>query len=169
MEASIDDYLFHHDPVKKAERALKKVKPCLSKVLKTSSPSNQSTQLSRPSRSGSSSEFNNQKLPNQTSSSHPSMPSHPSHFKRTPLTAAQKHAVFLRDQGRCTHVDSAGRRCNQDRWVEVHHLTPVSQGGSNEPENLTTLCGFHHDLVHQLTLPLDHQVTWLRSPKCTYG
>jgi hypothetical protein len=24
---------------------------------------------------------------------------------------------------------------------------------------------FHHDLVHQLTLPLDNQVTWLRSPQ----
>lgn len=43
---------------------------------------------------------------------------------RVPLTAAEKHAVFLRDGGKCTHV------------------------GGNDPANLTTLCSFHHDLAH---------------------
>jgi 5-methylcytosine-specific restriction endonuclease McrA len=88
---------------------------------------------------------------------------------RQPLTAEQKHAVFRRDQGRCTHVNAQGERCNSDRYIEIHHIRPVSQGGSNEPENLTTLCSFHHDLVHQLSLPLDGQVTWLRSPQVRYG
>lgn len=26
----------------------------------------------------------------------------------------------------------------------------------------------HHDLVHQLSLPLEGQVTWLRSPRVSY-
>src|SRR5262249_527268 len=89
--------------------------------------------------------------------------------ERTPLTAAQKHAVFKRDQGRCTHVDASGRRCNQDRWLHTHHIVHVSQGGNNEPENLTTLCSFHHDLVHQLSLPIEGQVNWLRSPQRGYA
>jgi 5-methylcytosine-specific restriction endonuclease McrA len=78
---------------------------------------------------------------------------------RTKLTAAQKHEVFARDEGRCTHVSPGGERCNSDRWVEVHHIRPVSFGGGNEPENLTTLCSFHHDLAHQLSLPLEGQTT----------
>lgn len=62
--------------------------------------------------------------------------------QRIPLTAEQKHAVFARDKGLCTV-------CGSDRWVEIHHVQPVGQGGSNDPENLTTLCGFHHSLVHE--------------------
>jgi 5-methylcytosine-specific restriction endonuclease McrA len=88
---------------------------------------------------------------------------------RQPLTAAQKHAVFKRDQGKCTHVDLSGKRCNQDRWLELHHVHPVSLGGSNEPENLVILCSHHHDLAHQLSLDIEGQVTWLRSPVMEYG
>lgn len=61
---------------------------------------------------------------------------------RKPLTAEQKHAVFQRDRGRCT-------KCGSEHWVEVHHIIPIAMGGSNEPENLTTLCGFHHGQIHK--------------------
>ncbi len=74
--------------------------------------------------------------------------------KRTPLPARIKHQVHSRDQGRCTHINANGERCANDRWIELHHVQPVSQGGGNEVENLKTLCGFHHDLIHQLSLPL---------------
>jgi hypothetical protein len=63
-------------------------------------------------------------------------------------TAEQLNIVNLRDQGRCTHLDENGKRCNSDRWTETHHIIKRSEGGSNEPENLTTLCSFHHDMVH---------------------
>jgi 5-methylcytosine-specific restriction endonuclease McrA len=89
--------------------------------------------------------------------------------KRVPLTAAQKHTVFKRDKGQCTHIGPDGKRCGSDRWIQIHHIRPVSWGGSNEPDNLTTLCSFHHDLAHQLSLPLDGQTTWLRSPAVAYG
>lgn len=90
-------------------------------------------------------------------------------LKRIPLTAEQKHAVFLRDQGRCTHVDICGKRCNEDRWIDVHHIVPVKSGGTNDPDNLTTLCWSHHDLVHQMEFPLDGSITWFRSPAIVYG
>jgi len=92
-----------------------------------------------------------------------------SHPTRMPLTAAEKHAVYFKDHGRCTHVDKNGRRCNQDRWLDIHHIIPVSQGGTNQPENLTLLCSFHHDLVHQLSFPIEGQISWLRSPQVAYG
>jgi hypothetical protein len=82
--------------------------------------------------------------------------------KRKPLTAAETHAVHGRDRGQCTFVAPDGKRCQGDRWTEIHHIVPVQFGGSNELENLTTLCSFHHDLVHQLSLPTEGQLTWLR-------
>lgn len=80
---------------------------------------------------------------------------------RKRLNAAQKHIVFARDEGRCTFLDATGKRCSNQKWVEVHHLKPVSRGGGNEPSNLVTLCSFHHDLTHQLALPAKGQITWL--------
>ena len=82
---------------------------------------------------------------------------------RVPLTAAQKHAVHARDGGRCAHVGESGKRCASDRYVDVHHVRPVSRGGGNEPSNLTTLCSFHHDLVHQTSFPIEGQVSWIRA------
>jgi 5-methylcytosine-specific restriction endonuclease McrA len=87
---------------------------------------------------------------------------------RRPLSASEKHAVFLRDQGRCTFVNECGERCNVDRWLHVHHIKPVSQGGTNDPANLTVLCSAHHDLVHQLSFALEGQINWLRAPTVAY-
>jgi len=87
-------------------------------------------------------------------------------WKKT--SSEQKHAVFLRDQGKCTHVGHNKKRCGDDRWTQIHHIIHVNQGGTNDLENLTTLCSFHHDLVHQLSLPLEGQVSWLRSPRTPY-
>lgn len=88
---------------------------------------------------------------------------------RQPLTAAETHAVNLRDGGRCTHVGTDGGRCENTKRLEIHHVRPVTLGGGNELENLTTLCSFHHDFAHQLSLPIDGQVTWLREPRARYG
>jgi len=87
---------------------------------------------------------------------------------RQPLSAQQEHAVQARDQGRCTYRDINGNRCTNERWLHIHHIKPVSQGGSNDPANLTTLCWVHHDLVHQLSLPIEGQVTWLKESVLPY-
>lgn len=82
--------------------------------------------------------------------------------RRAPIPADVKHTVFRRDNGQCTFVDANGCRCTERKWIHLHHVKPVSLGGDNTPENLTTLCSAHHDLVHQLSLPIDGQVTWFR-------
>lgn len=82
--------------------------------------------------------------------------------RRKPIPAFIKRQVHLRDGCQCTHIDGQGRRCENRKWLQIHHIQPVSQGGANEVTNLTTLCSAHHDLVHQLSLPLEGQVTWLR-------
>jgi len=69
--------------------------------------------------------------------------------RRLRFTSEMKHRVNQRDQTQCTHVDSLGRRCSNKRWVEIHHIIPVSQGGDNRLENLTTLCHAHHRMTHE--------------------
>lgn len=68
--------------------------------------------------------------------------------RREAIPAATLHQVYERDQGRCAHILPNGLRCNQARWLEIHHRVPVSQGGTNSPENLITLCRNHHEYWH---------------------
>jgi hypothetical protein len=68
--------------------------------------------------------------------------------KRQPIPAKELHRVNFRDRRKCTHPLPDGSRCNQSRWIEIHHVIPVSQGGGNTAENLTTLCSVHHRLRH---------------------
>ena len=68
--------------------------------------------------------------------------------KRKPLPAALKHAVMTRDQGQCTEHDNAGTRCENRRWLDVHHIRPLAKGGADELDNLTTLCSEHHRFEH---------------------
>lgn len=48
---------------------------------------------------------------------------------RRAIPAEVKHQVHLRDQGRCMHVNQNNERCENRRWLEVHHIHPVSRGG----------------------------------------
>lgn len=52
--------------------------------------------------------------------------------------------VLARDQHRC-QAPGSGRT----RLLEVHHTQPKSQGGTNQPDNLVTLCGSCHRLRHE--------------------
>jgi hypothetical protein len=64
--------------------------------------------------------------------------------ERTPIPAHIAHAVHLRDQRRCTETLPSGHRCNEGRWIDIHHIQPISQGGTHELANLITLCSAHH-------------------------
>jgi hypothetical protein len=86
-----------------------------------------------------------------------------------PLTAAQIHAVDLRDGRQCTSVDRNGHRCAEKRWLHYHHIISRASGGSNESENLTTLCSFHHDLAHQLSFAMDGQMNFIRDRSVRYA
>jgi len=59
------------------------------------------------------------------------------------------HQVSLRDRGQCTFTGAHGK-CRESRWVDVHHVTPVSRGGTSVLGNLTTLCASHHRYLHGL-------------------
>ena len=53
-------------------------------------------------------------------------------------------AVLARDRYRCTTPG-----CGSTRFLEVHHVTPQSRGGTNRAENLTTLCSRCHGFAHK--------------------
>lgn len=39
--------------------------------------------------------------------------------------------------------------CERTRWVHLHHLVHWADGGTTDLDNLVTLCGHHHRLVHE--------------------
>ena len=64
--------------------------------------------------------------------------------KRT-ITPALRRTVLHRDDDQC-----AGDACDSSDRLQIHHIIPWSEGGPTEPDNLITLCWFHHHIViHQ--------------------
>ena len=70
----------------------------------------------------------------------------------TNIRPSLRRAVLARDDG-CT-IDG----CTSTYRLEVHHIIPVSRGGNHTPENVTTLCWFHHHVaVHRRGMRIDPQ------------
>lgn len=57
-------------------------------------------------------------------------------IKRNPIESRLRHEVFKRDQFRCKECG----RGNKEVVLHVDHIIPVSQGGTDELDNLQTLC-----------------------------
>ena len=62
------------------------------------------------------------------------------------ITEATREVIAQRDMGCVGARLIDGVPC----WgpLDPHHILRRSQGGSNDPENLVTLCRAHHDWVH---------------------
>jgi 5-methylcytosine-specific restriction endonuclease McrA len=118
LEAMVDIYLEVKDPVKRAERILK--------------------------RGG------RQPVTGQVGSK--------SSENHSPIPAAIRHQIQLRDGGRCTHVNPQGSRCENRRWLDVHHVLPRSEGGTNALGNLATLCSAHHRWEHRRYAQADREI-----------
>lgn len=67
---------------------------------------------------------------------------------RIPIPAAIRHYITLRDQNRCTYTVK-GSRCAHTKYLDIHHLEAVADGGTPRPENLVLLCSVHHQRLHQ--------------------
>lgn len=66
--------------------------------------------------------------------------------------------VRARDQG-CRFPS-----CRRTRWTQIHHIVHWADGGPTNLNNLITLCGFHHRLIHEhkwtITGDPNHHITW---------
>ena len=60
------------------------------------------------------------------------------------IPPARRRQVLRRDGG-CCQVPG----CRNGTFVDVHHLCPRAEGGTNELENLVTVCGAHHRAIHE--------------------
>ena len=63
-----------------------------------------------------------------------------------------RRAVLQRDHWACQWEGcgwSHERLAFDKRFLELHHIREHAEGGSNEADNLVTLCNLHHDEVHR--------------------
>lgn len=56
---------------------------------------------------------------------------------------ALRSIVLSRDNYECQELDGYCKGA-----LQVHHIITLSKGGTNDPENLLTLCTYHHCLEH---------------------
>jgi 5-methylcytosine-specific restriction endonuclease McrA len=63
---------------------------------------------------------------------------------RATIKPSVRAAVLARDRHRCTTPG-----CRSAHFLEVHHVKPRSQGGSNRAGNLVTLCSRCHGFRHE--------------------
>jgi len=128
LKAMAELYLEKKDPVEKATRAVAKPDSCR---VKAAAP-----------RSG-----RYRSIPADScrveKAQKPSIP-----FVRQNIPAHLKHQVHLRDKGRCSYTAPNGKVCTNSRWIQIHHIIPISHGGMNRLENLKTLCSAHHRMMH---------------------
>jgi len=70
----------------------------------------------------------------------------------------RRRQIYKRDAYECQECGAMGGQFG-DTELHCHHRTPISQGGSHEPENLVTLCRDCHNKKH------DHPIgdTWNRN------
>ena len=74
------------------------------------------------------------------------------------IPAALKHNIYMRDNGQCRHMNN-GKRCENRRWIDIHHIKPLSLGGMTTEQNLITLCSAHHKQQHALEeKPMQFQI-----------
>ena len=74
------------------------------------------------------------------------------HGSVTNIRPSLRRSVLARDDG-CT-IDG----CTSTYRLEAHHIIPRSKGGTHAPENLTTLCWWHHHVaVHRRGMRIDPQ------------
>jgi 5-methylcytosine-specific restriction endonuclease McrA len=164
LEQILDVYLDKRDPLKRAQRQLVNGKIQMSNSKKDYSdrrasvreggkdPDSKKSLIEEPKKRP----MKKQLLSEKTETSYASVTSgrnfaRAKSDKRKPIPASIYHQLQLRDQGQCTHRDQGGRRCPSRRFLEAHHIKPVSNGGDNSLENLTLFCSGHHKSMHQMT------------------
>ncbi len=56
--------------------------------------------------------------------------------------------------------------CERTRWVHAHHMVHWIDGGPTDLDNLVTLCGYHHRLIHEhrwkITGDPNAELAWIR-------
>ena len=62
---------------------------------------------------------------------------------KTSIPPSKRREVFAKARHKC---ETPG--CNHTRFLEIHHIVPRSEGGSNDIRNMKLLCSACHRLAH---------------------
>ncbi|MFL5813639.1 MAG: HNH endonuclease [Bdellovibrionia bacterium] len=127
LQAALDLYIEKMDLQKKAERAQAKFAQASVRSQAAAQDKTQPVPSLQPSL---------QPVPGQV------------HQRTRYIPAKLKHAVRLRDKGQCALKDVNGKRCAEKRWLEIHHIKSIIDGGANELQNLALVCHAHHQFLH---------------------
>lgn len=74
---------------------------------------------------------------------------------RRGVSSKKRSQVFSRDDYRCVYIHPNGKRCKVQggpfdyTYLTIEHIVPRGYGGSNETDNLETMCGAHNRLRDQ--------------------
>lgn len=64
------------------------------------------------------------------------------------IPEAIKRRIWQRDQGRCTFISPITKqRCGSQFQVQIDHIVPYCQNGSNQEDNLRLVCSGHNRLL----------------------
>ncbi len=69
---------------------------------------------------------------------------------RQDVPPAVRRAVLRRDHGRCRVPG-----CRNAVFLDVHHISPRSEGGGHDALNLVTVCAAHHRALHRGELAVE--------------
>ncbi len=61
------------------------------------------------------------------------------------VPAEVRRRAAARDERRCAFVAPNGRRCDERRFLEFHHVVPYAAGGQPTVENIQLRCRAHTD------------------------
>ena len=66
-------------------------------------------------------------------------------IKSSHIPARLRRAVWIRDNGCCSFVDSVSKkRCGSRHLLQIDHIKPMALGGGNQFSNLRLLCSAHN-------------------------
>jgi hypothetical protein len=76
-------------------------------------------------------------------------------FTRRSRTVDDKTRALIEHRDRGCRVPG----CDQRRWLHIHHLVHVEDGGETVPDNLCALCPVHHRMHHAGVLAIEGDPT----------
>jgi len=78
------------------------------------------------------------------------------------VPAAVRREVSARDASRCAFVSRHGRRCEETRFLEFHHVVPRAAGGAATVDNIQLRCRAHNG--HEVDVFFGPGKRWTKDP-----
>jgi hypothetical protein len=97
----------------------------------------------------------------------------PANLESRYIPAEIRRIVWERDGGRCAFIAADGRRCDETRCIEFHHLWPWAEGGKATAENIQLRCRAHNvyeaDMFYAASRAGRHDVATRPGPSSLVG